>query len=392
MAAIRGTDNSEVLFGTNSNDSIYTLGGNDSVVAGLGSDIVDLGTGNDYVRLDLGIDTVIGGSGNDEVVLSSDGGIVYADEGDDTIRGNIGTDRVSGGAGNDFINTGTGGAFEEVFSDAGNDTIEVGLSDSVYISAGSGNDTVRLLAGTKGTFFGTQNHFYHGGDGVDTLEVNPTIRFINGGLSATGVSVDLKSGFVSTGLGFASISGFEAVRGTYLGDTITGSDGADTLRAGDGADSVRGGLGNDFIMGEAGNDNLSGEDGNDIIYAGAGNDYVSAGAGNDTIIGGAGRDTMTGGLGDDDFVFSAQSDAGLGSNADVITDFQIGRDDLDLSQLGDIAWIGNNSFSGTAGEARQSLSGSNTIVEIDVNGDGVRDMHIRLMGITAGLLESDLIT
>ena len=156
------------------------------------------------------------------------------------------------------------------------------------------------------------------------------------------------------------------------------------------------------VQGNDGNDNIKAQppvEGTILITleGNAGDDFLSAdailngGDGNDTLTGGTGRDTLTGGAGDDDFVFYAR-ESGVNGQADIITDFQIGRDDLDLSQIGDIAWIGNNAFSATAGEARQYVSGTTTIVEIDINGDGVRDMQIRLTGITAGLLESDVLT
>jgi len=55
---------------------------------------------------------------------------------------------------------------------------------------------------------------------------------------------------------------------------------------------------------------------------------ISALAGNDIINGNDGNDTMTGGLGSDVFIFEP------GSGHDTITDFTIGQDLLDVSELG----------------------------------------------------------
>lgn len=63
----------------------------------------------------------------------------------------------------------------------------------------------------------------------------------------------------------------------------------------------------------------------DIIVGGAGNDWLSGSFGDDILEDGAGRDTLTGGGGRDIFVLRADGEV------DTITDFERGRDRLDLS-------------------------------------------------------------
>lgn len=70
---------------------------------------------------------------------------------------------------------------------------------------------------------------------------------------------------------------------------------------------------------------LTGTTGGDLLIGGAGADTITAGGGADILTDGAGTDRMTGGAGADIFVLAADG------QADVITDFQVGLDRIDLS-------------------------------------------------------------
>jgi serralysin len=70
---------------------------------------------------------------------------------------------------------------------------------------------------------------------------------------------------------------------------------------------------------------LAGSGGNDILLGGAGDDIIIGGDGADILRDGAGTDVMTGGAGADLFILS--HDGAL----DIITDFTLGQDRLDLS-------------------------------------------------------------
>ena len=75
----------------------------------------------------------------------------------------------------------------------------------------------------------------------------------------------------------------------------------------------------------AGGGTVSGGAGRDVITGQGGDDRLSGGAGDDILRDGAGSDTLTGGAGADVFILS-YDDA-----PDVITDFTLGEDRLDLS-------------------------------------------------------------
>lgn len=85
-----------------------------------------------------------------------------------------------------------------------------------------------------------------------------------------------------------------------------------------------------ILQGGIGNDTFTGGVGNDLISGGEGDDRLFGGAGNDILMDGAGSDQMTGGAGADIFVM-----AGDGI-PDLVIDFQVGIDRLDLSDWGRI--------------------------------------------------------
>jgi Ca2+-binding RTX toxin-like protein len=93
-------------------------------------------------------------------------------------------------------------------------------------------------------------------------------------------------------------------------------------------------------IGGGGDNTLNGTSGRDKIYAGAGNDILRGFGGNDKLVGESGRDRLIGGDGDDvltgdgtvagnykdTFVFGANS------GKDIITDFDVGKDMLEISK------------------------------------------------------------
>ncbi|MCH7628887.1 MAG: hypothetical protein IH997_09270 [Proteobacteria bacterium] len=196
---------------------------------------------------------------------------------------------------------------------------------------------------------------------------------------------------------------------TYVGDRF-----ANRVRLGDGNDGAMGGKGDDVLWGEEGVDLLLGGDGNDRLYGGtggdvlgggagadklygeAGADNISGGGGADVLTGGRGKDILAGGTGADRFVFEAIADFGgkTRSTADTISDFsraQADRIDLALidARAGSgtandaFAWLGKGAFTGHAGELRYSLGSSWTLIQGDVNGDGLADFALSLTGRVA---------
>ncbi|WP_438974991.1 calcium-binding protein, partial [Roseicyclus sp.] len=78
-------------------------------------------------------------------------------------------------------------------------------------------------------------------------------------------------------------------------------------------------------MATAAGGDLIGSGMDDILIGGSGNDRITGGQGTDIIEDGAGNDTLTGGAGADRFILRADG------VRDTITDFEPGRDRLDLS-------------------------------------------------------------
>ena len=233
--------------------------------------------------------------------------------------------------------------------------------------------------------------------------------------------------------------------GNSAANRLTGNNGNDTLDGGVGIDSLRGGIGNDTYVvdnmsdqaieaASAGTDRIistvtftlganvenltligpgyvngtgntvgnviAGNTGNNKLVGLGGSDTLNGGAGNDILTGGLGKDRMTGSVGADDFDFNSVAEIGNGATRDVITDFMHLSDDIDLSTIdangtaaGNTAFsfLASNgtAFTGTAGELRwfqQNLAGTvndRTIVEGDINGNGVADFQIQLAGLKA---------
>ena len=70
----------------------------------------------------------------------------------------------------------------------------------------------------------------------------------------------------------------------------------------------------------------------EVLEGTSGADFLNAGDGNDTLIGDSGNDFLIGGSGADTFVLTAP---GFGSSFDVIDDFELGVDRLDVSDFAD---------------------------------------------------------
>ncbi|WP_253821958.1 immunoglobulin-like domain-containing protein, partial [Vibrio sp. T3Y01] len=104
----------------------------------------------------------------------------------------------------------------------------------------------------------------------------------------------------------------------------------DLGHGGGGDDAIYGQGGVDLIFGGEGNDSLDGGEGNDGLRGGTGEDTLIGGSGNDLLIGGIGDDILTGDEGDDLFKWV---DEPFQDDVDTITDFALGEDHLDISEL-----------------------------------------------------------
>ena len=93
--------------------------------------------------------------------------------------------------------------------------------------------------------------------------------------------------------------------------------------------------------------------------------------GDDTLIGGSGVDRLYGGDGSDTFVFDLSS-----TNEDTIMDWMIG-DKIDFSGIiNSTSYIGNEQFSGTAGEVR--FNSNTRQLELDADADQQSDLNVNV--------------
>jgi serralysin len=306
----------------------------------------------------------------------------------------------------------------EVFSGAGRDTVQGGAGEE-YIYDQSGNDLFILRGSDDEYSSGAGNDTANGGAGWDEISFERFFDDAGGSIINTeGNTCDLaKTGAQNFGVfGRDHISGFEGVKGGGGADRLFGTGGANEISGGGGADLLNGRGGADRIIGDQGNDRLIGGGGADVLSDGTGIDSLTGGGGADHIFGSEDSDRLTGGGGADlsllddglsaarDFViFTRIGDSGTGLSSlsiDVILDFDQGGlatdDKIDLSAIdanrslaGNQAFVfrGLGDFRAPFGEVRIIEGGGNTLVMVDIDGDGASEMNIRVdgvVGLTAG--------
>jgi Ca2+-binding RTX toxin-like protein len=454
---LRGTKGPDQLTGTSADDTIYGRHGNDNLIGGFG---------NDSLFGERGNDDLTGGEGDDRL---------FGGRGDDRFNLETGDDLIDGGAGMDtawlsFMNSNTGIEFAltdhmTVVTSDGTKTLlsieAVQLLGSEFadvITGGHGND---LLIGLDG------DDRIAGGAGADLLHGGLGNNILTGGAGADEFS------YTDSLPGYDVITDFNRAEGDKLLWTadadFTGrietewlfsigayrpdlanqgqlvltenGDGTYTLTAyhfwatGPSAQvqlntSVTAA---DFVGVRAapvpgpteGRDNFVGTQGADVVDLLGGDDFYNGLGGDDIISGGAGRDILTGGDGEDIFRFGSVGDTptpgatgdpmldhlNAANTADVIKDFAVGFDLIDLSAIdadttseGDQGFTLVEQFTGqTAGELRivgpaydatHEFSSALTLLQGDVDGDGVADFTIALgnyEGNQVDIIQADLI-
>lgn len=402
---INGTNSAETLTGASGNDTLTGQAGNDTLYGQAGNDTLNGGTGNDIMY---------GGKGDDVYIVDSTSDSVNetANEGIDTIQSSVtytlgnnvenvtltGTTAINGMGntlnntiiGNSAVNTLTGGAGDDYLDGgAGNDKLLGGTGNDTYVIDSTG-DTV------------TEN----ANEGIDTVRSSVAYTLGNNieNLTLTGTT---------------AISG----TGNTLNNTIIGNSAVNTLTGGAGDDYLDGGAGNDKLLGGAGNDtyvvdsandvitenanegtdtvlssvtltlgsnlenltlsgsaaiNATGNTLNNILTGNSGVNVLNGGAGNDSLDGQAGNDQFTGGTGSDTVIYQLllPSDALGGNGTDIWSDFTLGNvttnanaDKIDIGDLL-IGYSGNYNLASLSAFIKTSVSGSNTQLYIDRDGDG----------------------
>lgn len=210
--------------------------------------------------------------------------IVHTYEANDRIFTYGGRDRVFAEDGNDYIHTGNGD--DRIWAGAGVDML-IGGNGNDVMTGGNGRDTFVFNTG-HGNDTIVDFHF-----GIDRLRIdNNDVFSFTDFADLEGVEISFNDGSVLVEYGD--------------NDTIE-------LRATD--------VNNASDYGER----LTGDQVADILIGGSGNDDLRGHSGADYLEDGAGRDFLRGGNGADHFVLVKDGER------DTITDFQIGRDRIDLS-------------------------------------------------------------
>ena len=400
---ITGTSSSELIDGRAGDDTINGMGGSDQYVyqAGSGNDTIGETTGpsdTDVILLgsempadirlstslsdldDLFLDILATGERLtvDEHFASTDKGIelIRFFDGSTWNRATIQANAwVRGTSSNETI-TGTGN--NETFDMGGGNDYQNGAggSDTYIYKTGSGNDTIDENG--SGTYTDTVQF-----TGLDLADVEIS-RQLDGShyhalikISATGEILTVDDQFYGsdiyrveqfvfddTTLNVSQLQAAAWYRGTFSGETITGTADSERYDMGGGNDTISAGNGNDYIIGGAGADSITGGNGTDTVsYATAasgltadfttpanntgdasgdtfatvenltGSNYSDTLRGNSSsngIEGGAGNDILTGNGGADTFVFHVG-----GFGADTITDFGAGAGMDDVIQIDD---------------------------------------------------------
>lgn len=271
---------------------------------------VDAAGGNDSIVIDRSVN-VLDSAGK---LMASANGTLIGGSGNDTIRVLAGG-FVGGVIGNPIVGNYT------MLGGSGSDFLDSGFGNDAMFGGG-GNDTLRWLPGTLIDTF-------DGGSGTDTAIIVGNTSMIpdlstpdpndvsNGDMfrldadPTTGGALFQRTNLIPFRVGITTTE--TVVMQTGGGnDTITV-----TNLTGTGVNNVvgDGGDGNDVLNGSAANRQLQffGGAGDDVVSGGSRADTLSGGEGNDTITGGRGADTLDGGNGND-----VLDDGGVDGQQDVL--------------------------------------------------------------------------
>jgi len=397
---IRGGDGADSIIGSAGNDKIEGQEGNDQLTGGRGNDIFfykGANTGFDYVNggenaggtdqilaeadstvigltgfsgieeinaggnygvsisgssadniLDfanttlVGISRIDGGDGRDWMRGNATANVINGGTGDDTVQGGGGADTLDGGTGIDTLSyaASTAGVHASIATggasggDAQGDQILgfENLVGSAYADEFWGNSGANNIQGGAG------DDFIIGWDGRDTIDGGAGSDTAGYDVSSAAVTVNLLSGFNSGGQAQDDLlTSIENVKGSGLGDSLTGDHGSNVLR---------GMNGNDFLRGNDGNDTLDGGSGADTLYGNTGDDVYLVDALTDTV-------TEYAAEGTDEVRTTTQSFT-LGANVEAV------------------AFAGSGDFAGTGNELANSvIGGAGSDVVRGLDGDDI---------------------
>ncbi len=394
--AINGTEGDDVLKGDNNPNEINGFGGDDVIIGRHAEDTINGGDGDDFIAGQASGDILTGGEGNDVFIyrlekdsrestgvdkitdftqgedkidlaalgvsslsmldIESDGTDTiimfgqfklclsgdYTLTDDDFIFGM--SDAINGTDGNDILKgdnepnemNGFGGD-DVIIGRLGEDTIDGGDGDDLIAGQASGD----ILTGGAGMDVFAYSNIK---DSRESTGVDKITDFMQGedkiDLSALGVTslsdLTVQTDGSETNIIFGDFKlclngDFEMTEDDFIfGDApflaLNGTNGNDTLKGGNDAE---------LISGFEGDDQLYGRNGSDTLLGGEGNDLLAGQNGEDVLVGGLGMDTLIGGAKADIFKYMSTAESQLSTNmVDLISDFEIGTDTVDVSMIG----------------------------------------------------------
>jgi len=348
-----------------------TLTGIENITGTIYADVLTGDDGNNFFSADNGNQP----TGGDDVIIAGGGmDYIWAGKGVDTVDGGPGLDFMSFSA--DEVNN---------FGPGLNFTMASDGSMSVYnTDTGVTESSITGIEGVLGSrgddvFVGNQlDNFFHGFFGNDSADGGAGTDTLYFGIF-NGVHVDMEAGTAfrptQSWAGTLTFTDFENVIGNANDDTIIGNsgdnllegiDGNDTLRGGDGADTLHGGsvtqmpiplfMGSDdpdldgfdvadysvdpaavtvnlatesAIDGWGNTDTLISIDG---VMGSQFDDNITGDSRDNVLEGMGGDDTLTGGAGADGFKLTDGGNDTAAFGLDVVTDFDLSEDYIDLEQ------------------------------------------------------------
>lgn len=266
-----------------------------------------------------------------------------------------------------------------------NDVLTGSWTDD-FVDLLAGNDIFDAAGGDDTIIGGAGDDSLTGGIGADSMDGGEGLDLLDYSAETSRVLVDLQADV--GGAEYARFFSSGAAEGDVFSnmENISGGAAADNLRGDENGNLFLGGGVSDRLYGRAGDDTLDGQAGSDAIYGGMGVDVMTGGDDSGS------RDRFI-------YFHVAETSVGNGSR-DVITDFESGRDRIEISRLDAniltaaarevFVFIGADAFSRQAGQLRYSLEGGMTIVQADLDGDGEANFEIELTGSMA-LAETDFL-